>query len=299
MKKSGLKRIIFLSIALLLCAICAVIGIIKYNDGYGENGDIRKDLKPIVKLFNKNKNIRNSYLYPKAEIIDNKLSISYMKNNNKRNINFFYYKNNDLKYLTITYNDLNKSEAEFLSKELMEVVSSNNGNEYGSLFKNYSFNYLYLTNMKDDNIELYNEGNLTTLSFTIDKNISTILDKKLNKEDLSKNITILDIKDMIDEIKINNKFELKKDKIHLYVNEVDKYYNIYFFNEENSITNNYNSIMSVIKVLNVKTYDRIKNSVEKFTIDRDNIYYKVEMNPTLSNELKSINKKFIKISIKK
>lgn len=296
MKKEGIKRIIIISILLLICILCVIIGILKYNEGYGKNGDIRKDLHKIVSLFNKSDTIKNSKTYAKAKIINNELNISYIKNNKEEEIKYYYVNKNDRKYLSVSYSNDNINEIEIFSKELMEITSQLNDSTTDRIFDTYSYNYLYLLNLEENNIELYSNENRYFLTFPLNQNIYIIFKNQFEENDNLKHIVKNNIKDLFDELDKNNKFEYTKDTITLYIDQDANNYNIYINDTLNDTNNIYNSIMTVIKILNKKTYEEILKTPELFNTNKSKANYEVKLKQTLESKP---NIKFIKVILKK
>jgi len=298
MKKEEIKRILIVLIIFIFTVFLSILGIKKYNEGYGTNGKMRIQLNPLVKTFNSQKEIKNSDKYLKASVNNNSIKVSYMIDANKYELDYIYTTNSTSQYLTIEYDKTKKDIAELVSSYLIETSSYLNGSVYGSIFNKYTYNNLYSFDKINDGIELYKENDNYILTFELNKNIYSIINSKLNNEDNYDYITTYNINNLVDELNTNNVFKYEKKDIYLYVTLDNNYYNIYISNKNSNIDNTYNSIMSVLKIIRLKLYNEIKTIDETFTKDENKVGYKVNIKPELNDELKSLKRDFINISLK-
>lgn len=149
MEKVEIKRLIFCIILFVLSTSCAVLGIIKYYDGYGKYGKIRKELIPIIDTFNNSKLVKNSKDSIWAEYYNDSIKISYIDKNINLKYNFKYSNMNDINYLDLTYSKNESIYVEKILTELIESISLLNSNNYGDVFNKYKYSDFYTTTLLD------------------------------------------------------------------------------------------------------------------------------------------------------
>lgn len=296
MEKVEIKRLIISILLFILSTACAVIGIMKYYEGYGKYGKIRKELMPLIDTFNSTDEVKKNKDSIWAEYNNDSIRIHYVDKTTNLKYDFKYIGQSDIKYLKLVYNKNESTYVEKLAKELIESISILNGNNYGDVFKEYQYSDFYTTTLSDG-IKVTRNGLDVTLEIVVNINlIDSLKDKFINANNSVNYISSSDLRNLMADIEKNSIFELSKENISLYVSFENNNYNIYVSEKSNNSDRIYESIMSVIYILDNGLYENAYNNKEKFDKDTDNYYYTVVTKAEPIGNLKGNN--ITKITIK-
>ena len=128
------------------------LGVMFYYKGYGTNGRIRKDLIPIVEIYNKLGNIKAMGSKINAEYKEQKIIINYVTDSLDLDYVFTYEEKSGLKILKTTFNETD-DKASLIVNNMIDAISIKNGNREKEMFEKYKFANFYQTRISEHGIE--------------------------------------------------------------------------------------------------------------------------------------------------
>lgn len=295
MDKGILKRIIIWALLLVIFATLSVLGIIKYYEGYGKYGAIRKELLPIVNIFNESNNIKNSESNIKAKISNDQIIVNYY--DDATDISYYFKYNNNI--LSVKYDVFYTKSATYVIEAMVDAISVYNGNIEGSVFKKYKLTDFYSSDIKYG-IRAIDNGKYINFDMNIHENIiNNLVDVVLTPLEVTY-ITVNDLSSMTKDLLDTNTFSYTKNNVSLFVINNSDSYDIYASDkvEDNKVF--YESLMSVISLLNSSVYDDVLYNGIRFNTDLTKLKYTITINPEYDEALITIDTtNLVKISIKK
>lgn len=290
-----IKWITLCALAFLLCAY----GFILQLNGYGKTGKIRQDLTKIVKIYNSLSTTQNNIAKIKAKYKNKKIVVNYKLNEEETKYTFKYEKNGEFKTITITYLSKDSSKVEDIVKGIIEAISITAGNQEGKVFSQYKYQNFYKTELKDG-VSIRQNGNYITAQLVLETNLLENIKDIFFEESFTTHVSIEDLEDLEKDLENNEKFLITKGNVMLYVVEKENEYLIYSSDKEQNKKNIYESIMSVISILNTDAYNDIINSKIDITQESIRNNYKSEINPEKIEYNQIMNNSFVvKVTLNK
>ena len=290
-----IKWITLCALAFLLCAY----GFILQLNGYGKTGKIRQDLTKIVKIYNSLSTTQNNIAKIKEKYKNKKIVVNYKLNEEETKYTFKYEKNGEFKTITITYLSKDSSKVEDIVKGMIEAISITAGNQEGKVFSQYKYQNFYKTELKDG-VSIRQNGNYITAQLVLETNLLENIKDIFFEESFTTHVSIEDLEDLEKDLENNEKFLITKGNVMLYVVEKENEYLIYSSDKEQNKKNIYESIMSVISILNTDAYNDIINSKIDITQESIRNNYKSEINPEKIEYNQIMNNSFVvKVTLNK
>lgn len=286
MEKGYVKRLIFWGIIFLITTACAGLGVYFYYSGYGKAGEIRQKLLPIVERFNTTSYIvelkTKNNIDVHAKVVQNKIVVSYITSSNETKFNFTYSKEGNMEVITNKYNTSDSVSGEIIARGMIDAVyRANNGS--GSIFDKYKINDFVDTTL-EQGVNVIT-GNDIQIKININENIIDNLEGNPNQEENPEGvvsyITTDDLSNMTSDLESQNRYEISKSSIKVLVISDDNNYQIYLENTDNNEDNTYNSLISIIQLLNPDIYNTILTNGDRLNEDKEADDYKVVTNATV------------------
>lgn len=259
MIEGNTKRTIFYIIFFVLFLGLTIYGYILYTKGYGKYGEIRTKILPIVKKFNNSSYIKKTNGNIKAKYIKNRITFKYEDNNSKYILTAKYKKIANMDLIDLEYK-VNESKAgEIIGRLLIDSVSILHSNKEGEIFKLINYEDLIRTNTLQG-ASLSKKGINTNLLININTNfLENIKDSNIFDENIkyitSDEITMsLNNKSLIDVLNDTNKYNYYKDTLIFIINSNNETYELICSDSSNNAYNLYESITSVVSLLDRNIY---------------------------------------------
>ena len=289
------KWIILCALSFLLCAY----GFILRLNGYGKTGAIMKDLNKVIKEYNSLSLIENNIADIKATYKNKSIIVSYITERVDIEYEFKYEKVEDLKTIKMTYKEGDSARAEDVVKAMIEAVSITAGNEEGKVFSQYKYKNFYQTELKDG-ILIKANGGFITVQIVLNTNMLDNIKDKFFDEALTTHISMEDLTELTKDLANNEKFLLLKGNVMIYVVETEKEYQIFSSDKEENKKNIYESIMSVLSIIDVDVYNDVIDAKIDLTEESIRQTYKSEINPETITYNQQMNDDFVvKVTVNK
>ena len=283
MEKGNKKRLVITSLLFIICFGLFITGYMQEKKGYGETGGLIKELTPIIDKFNSLNAIKNNKNKITASFSNDMIVVRYITTGFKDDYEFKYNKIANLNLLEFSYYEEDNPIATEVAKYMLETISVLNGNAEGKL-DNLNYENLFESNTKQG-AYLVKKGNLYTITINVNANLYYNLENNNFSEDDIPYIISDDIKDMMDLLNESSIYFLTKDTILLGVYSRNDSYEIYISDSENNESNIYESVMTVLNVLNKKVYNSIANAKITFNKNTTQADFKIELNPETDSSI--------------
>lgn len=296
MDKGTIKRLIIWATLLIIFVTLSILGIVKYYQGYGKYGSIRKELLPIVDIFNSLNIVNNSDWDLTAKISNDQIIVNYIDDTS--DIKYYFKYSND-KLLNLKYNAFYTKSATIVVEAMIDSISIYNGNNEGDVFKKYKLTDFYNSNI-NYGVKLTNDGKYVVVDLDISKNIILNLNDVVLTPMEVTYITINDIPNIKKDLVTNTSFKYTKNDISIFVTSDSKEYTIYANNNGTDKKVLYESIMTTISLLNTNVYDEIISNGINFDSNIEKLKFNITLNPTIDENTIEIDKNnLVKVTIKK
>ena len=288
MEKENKRRIGIYVFIIVLCTLCAAVGIIGNIAGYGKKGAAKKELVPLVQTFENTREVaelKASGISFTTDInnLDGTILVNY-EALDKTTYSYtfkFQIRDDDVRTISCTYRFDDRYAQKVVSAMINSVYQRNGGID--SVFDHYTYETFTKTTVEQGiNIK---GGNQTTVTINLKENIvKNIEGVDLNKDTMPY-VTNNDITNMLQELDLNNEFVVRKGTITIYVVDLGFSYNIYAENKSNEVNDDlYNSLMTVIKKLYESTYNKIIDNKDKLNKNVQTDSYEVKLRAKLLNK---------------
>lgn len=286
MEKRDIIRALTWGLAFVILAVAGIYGMILNNDS---NYSVSSNkLESLTQYINENvatKNLAEGGTVLKAELIGSKIEISYINNTENKSYEYTYTNNN----LNTSFSNNDET-----AKEVLKIVLSSNAQNLG---KSYSD---IILKFSDLDLESYNitEGLNYEVTDKTNVIINTLVSLTIKDPEY---FTNTDLTPGISSI-LNGEYTTSKGNLKLNINGATN--PIITISEETEITNN--SYKSIISVLNIMFEDKeiisyFEENYSFVTLGNKTFNgFKIEINPTLNNNEKTIftsEEKIIRITI--
>ena len=264
--KENKKRIIVWGCICLFFIILSVVGISSHKAGRGRYGNISTKLEPIKTSFNSlHEVIVLSDM--KAEVKGNKIVVSYInKDNKKEKYEYTYYNENGMEYIVNTYEN---STGELVAKQMVNAVYRKNGGT-DSIYKIYEYTEFAKATIADG-INLTNK----TISINLNKNLAVSLKGKIKSLQDDNYIKDSDLANIKEELEISKTVTKEIDDIKLYVMDNETTYDIYVSYTDDNKERSLKSLGNAVKALNPTVYSKLTLSADGVpTFDSTSTDYK-------------------------
>lgn len=288
---------------IFLCALSFILGAYGYTlylNGYGETGRIRQELIKVIDIFNELETVKNNIADIQAKYSNKSIVVSYKTDSADIEYVYKYEKNNNHETIIIEYSTSDATRAEDVTKNILDAISVQQGNNPGDLFQKYKYSDFYKTSIEQGAyISNYNGKVITRI--TLNANLlQNLEDTFIGQEIIVTYISQEDLKNFKNELTNNKKYSKEKNSILIYVIETDTEYTIYSSDKNNNDNNLYESIMSAIYHLDENTYNEILKTKTVFNENFENEKYKIEINPqTIETDQQMTSDYIIKFTLKK
>lgn len=275
--KENKKRIIVYSIIMFVFLILFFLGRSAYNKGYGTYGSMKQKLGPYAVEFNILDEVKR-LTDIRAEVEKDKLVVTYITAENKKEKYKFEYKNeNGIEYIT-NKDEYGNNTWNFVAYQMANAVYHINGGK-GSIFNSYDPKLFATTTINDG---LIIDTNTKTVSINLKTNVVNNVMGKLPslKDDLYAKDT--DLTTLASELKTNGFFRFEKQDIKIYVKTVGNTYEIYSSVTDDNVSRVYKSLASVVKILKPDVYQKLNLAENTNAFESGNSYFQSNMNVTFS-----------------
>ena len=258
-----------------------------------------KDLNKVIKEYHSLSLIENTIADIKATYKNKSIIVSYITERVDIEYEFKYEKVEDLKTIKMTYKEGDSARAEDVVKAMIEAVSITAGNEEGKVFSQYKYKNFYQTELKDG-ILIKANGGFITVQIVLNTNMLDNIKDKFFDEALTTHISIEDLTELTKDLANNEKFLLLKGNVMIYVVETEKEYQIFSSDKEENKKNIYESIMSVLSIIDVDVYNDVIDAKIDLTEESIRQTYKSEINPETITYNQQMNDDFVvKVTVNK
>ena len=258
-----------------------------------------KDLNKVIKEYNSLSLIENNIADIKATYKNKSIIVSYITERVDIEYEFKYEKVEDLKTIKMTYKEGDSARAEDVVKAMIEAVSITAGNEEGKVFSQYKYKNFYQTELRDG-ILIQANGGFITVQIVLNTNMLDNIKDKFFDEALTTHISIEDLTELTKDLANNEKFLLLKGNVMIYVVETEKEYQIFSSDKEENKKNIYESIMSVLSIIDVDVYNDVIDAKIDLTEESIRQTYKSEINPETITYNQQMNDDFVvKVTVNK
>ncbi len=286
MEKGYVKRLIFWGVVWLIIVACAGVGIYMYFDGHGEMGKIRQKLVPIADRFNGLSYIvnlkQNNNTNVTAKVKQDKIVITYITDRSKLSFDFVYSKEGNYEVLTNKYNTSDSYAGELISRGMIDAVYLVNSGT-GSVFDTYERGDFTETTVAQG-VNIINGNDIQT-KININANIVDNMKNSDQPQTSTNYINEDDLTTMLDEIDMNNRYEIAKNDIKILVINTDETYEIYAENSGAEVNDDfYNSIINIVRILSEPAYNSIIKNEERFNKYNKTDIYEVTVNAEVNVE---------------
>lgn len=273
-KTKLITKIVLCALSFLICAY----GFILRLNGYGKTGQIRKELTTVIKKYNSLSMIENNTADIKAKYRNKSIVVKYTTSRVDIDYIFKYEKVGNLKTIKLEYKEGDSARAEDVTKAMIEAVSMTAGNQEGKVFSQYQYKNFYKTELKDG-VKLENNDGIITIQIVLQTDLLDNIKDLFFEESFTTHISIENLSDLQKDLKNNEKFLITKGNIMLYVVETETSYEIYSSDSEQNIKNIYESIMSVVNILDINLYNELLNQNIDITTEVTNDKYQIDIRP--------------------
>ena len=278
MSKEDKKQLIFkITLCALSFLICAYGFILRLN-GYGKTGEIQKDLTEIVKIYNSLSQVEDNVADIKAKYRNKSIIVNYSTSRVDIDYEFKYEKIDNFKTIKLEYKEGDSARAEDVTRAMIEAVSMTAGNEEGKVFSQYTYQNFYKTQLKDG-IKIESNDGIVTIQIVLQTNLLDNIKDMFFEESLTTHISIEDLSDLGRDLRNNQKFLITKGNIMLYVALENDTYEVYTSDKEENVKNMYESIMSVVNILNKNLYNELLNKNIDITNEITTDTYSIDIKP--------------------
>ena len=182
---------------------------------------------------------------------------------------------------------------------MIEAVSITAGNEEGKVFSQYKYKNFYQTQLKDG-ILIKSNGGFITVQIVLNTNLLDNIKDIFFDEALTTHISLEDLDELTKDLQNNEKFLLLKGNVMIYVVETETEYQIFSSDKEENRKNIYESIMSVLSIIDVDVYNDVIDAKIDLTEESVRQTYKSEVNPETITYNQQMNDDFvIKVTVNK
>ena len=179
MKDINKSRLTVWSLILLITLSATVVGILKYNQGYGRGLQAKEDLEKITNAFNSSQFIQSykSSATIKAESKSNYITVKYSKGIHDTILVFDYKEQGPIQLIELQYSQEDKTAAEIVGRGMIEATATVNGSKDGEVFNNFAYDEFRHTSLSDG-VTLMNTGENYSLKINIKTNVLENLKKQ-------------------------------------------------------------------------------------------------------------------------
>lgn len=278
--KKNKGRIIFWGIVLIACVVIAIIGIKKYEEGYGKTGQARQKLIPIANEFNKQDAIIR-YGDITAVTKGSKIVVTYKpEKSDKKKFVYEYSKVGSREIISNTYSSEDVYLGELIAGGMMDAIYKlHGGNE--SVLSTYKYSAFYSTTI--ENGVTISSGKDTTIKLDINANVIELCNGLDLEKAVTGYVTQGDLSNMLDFLDQHKTFRIHKKNITIYVRDNGDTYDI--FAENLDLTSDddlYNSLVNVIKLLNDQSLNQIRSAGDRLNKNSKDSLYEVRLNATFT-----------------
>ena len=278
--KRNKNRIVFWGLILIICAVLSVVGINKYEEGYGKKGQARLKLIPITNEFNKQDSIIR-YGDIKAVTKGNKIVVTYNPEKNKKKKFVYSYSTiNGHEVISNTYSSEDIYLGELIAGGMMDSIYMLHGGTE-SILSTYRYSAFNTTSI-ENGITL-SSGSDSTITLDINANVIELCSNLDLEKAVTGYITQGDLTNLIENLNENKSFRIHKKNITIYIVENENTYDIYAENlDQNSNDDLYNSLINVIKLLNDESLTQIRSTGNRLDRDSKDTLFEIRTEATFT-----------------
>lgn len=287
MEKRDIIRALTWGLTFIILLIAGIYGMILNNNTTPSNSNAK--LENITNYINENiltKNLTKDGITINAEINDSKITISYITNTLNKKY-YYTYSNNNL------YSEFQNGDD--IAKEVLKIVLAANAENLGQSYSDIilKFSDLDLTNYNITEGLNYEETDKTNII------INTNIPLLIKEPDY---FTASDLSTHLSEI-INGNYTTSKTDLKLNINGTTS--PIITISEEDLTINSYKSILSILNIIfeDKEKINYFKENYSSINLGNKTFNgFKIEINPTLNNNEKTIfraDEKIIRVTINK
>ncbi|MBR4178373.1 MAG: hypothetical protein IKR57_03385 [Bacilli bacterium] len=278
--KKNKGRIIFWGLVLILCVVLAIIGVKKYEEGYGKTGRARLKLIPIANEFNKQDSIIR-YGDITAVVKGSKIVVTYKPEKaDKKKFVYEYLEEGNKEIISNTYSSEDVYLGDLVAGGMMDAIYKLHGGTE-SILATYKFSAFTSTSL--ENGITVTSGKDTTVKLDINANVIELCSGLDLEKAVTGYITQGDLSSMLDYLEEHKSFRVHKRNITVYIRDNGETYDIFAENLDlNSDDDLYNSLVNVIKLLNDQSLNQIRSAGDRLNKNSKDSLYEVRLNATFT-----------------